>query len=68
MLFAVPFGTKAMAQAVQEVRKEDAVAVYGVSEDEVERMRILLSLAESRRRDWLRGTSLLLAGISVAGL
>jgi uncharacterized caspase-like protein len=43
MLFAVPFGPRAMAQAVEEVRREDATAVYGVSEDEVQRLRILLA-------------------------
>lgn len=45
MLFVVPFGPRAMAGAVPEVRKEDANAVYGVSEDEVQRMRTLLEQA-----------------------
>ena len=45
MLFAVPFGPRAMGEAVVEANKEDAAAVYGVSEDEVERMRILLAQA-----------------------
>ncbi|HKQ68658.1 MAG TPA: hypothetical protein VJT73_04930 [Polyangiaceae bacterium] len=45
MLFAVPFGPKAMADTVPEIRKEDDSAVYGVSEDQIERMRILLAQA-----------------------
>jgi hypothetical protein len=45
MLFAVPFGPKAFAEASTETRKEDQSAVYGVSEDQIERMRILLAQA-----------------------
>lgn len=44
-LFALPFGPRAMAAAVVEVRNEDASAVYGASEDDVQRMRTLLSQA-----------------------
>jgi hypothetical protein len=44
-LFAVPFGPKALANAVEDVRKEDASAVFGVSEDEVFRLRTLLAQA-----------------------
>ena len=45
MLFAVPFGPKAMAETAGEAQREDATAVFGVSADEVERLRILLAQA-----------------------
>lgn len=49
-LFAVPFGPRAMAHAIEEVRKEDADAVYGVSEDQIERMRVLSQQAAGAAR------------------
>jgi hypothetical protein len=41
--FASPFGPKAMAASAAQVRAEDARATYGVSAEDVERMRRLLA-------------------------
>ena len=64
MLFAVPFGPRAMAEAVEDVRKEDAAAVYGVSEDEVERLRVLLAqvAGDAQGKRIITGTAFLSLG------
>lgn len=49
-LFEQPFGPRAMIEETDELRREDADAVYGVSADEVVRLRTLLAQASSNAR------------------
>ena len=67
LLFAVPFGPRAMASAVREFDKEDESAVYGVSDDDIERMRILLAQAASdgQGRRAVIGTGYLTFGVLI---
>lgn len=69
LLFAVPFGPGSMQAAIDETRREDATAVYGVSEDQVERMRLLVTQAEESGRDrrLTDGVGDLALGAAVAG-
>ena len=64
LLFTVPFGKKAMASALPELAKEEEAAVYGVSNDDIERMRILLAQAanDGQGRRVAFGTSFLMFG------